>query len=238
MKSTPPSQVGSPPLFNLNTISRGFSTTDFYLAVPAAVVHFLEGDTQTKLIAKPQLRGAEGNKITLNLGDQVPVVTTSYTPIATGGAGVNPLNSYQFKDVGINVDILPTRVTLEGDIIMDLTLESSSQRGDVNIAGTNYPSFGSRKVTGRAAAARRRIESARRPVARRRTESAHRFSRRDPHADPETAVLEQRPADHPDRHRDAVDAAHRAGAGNHRSRICSRCSSARRTTCRSVVRRR
>src|SRR5262245_12953405 len=58
-----PSQVTSPPPFNLNTISRGFNTSDFYLAVPAAVVKFLESDTNTKLIAKPQLRGAEGNKI-------------------------------------------------------------------------------------------------------------------------------------------------------------------------------
>ena len=57
----------------------------------------------------------------------MPIVTTSYTPIATGGAGVNPLNSFQFKAVGINVDITPQRVTLEGDIIMDLTLESSSR---------------------------------------------------------------------------------------------------------------
>jgi general secretion pathway protein D len=148
-KSTNPSDVGSPPLFNLNTISRGFNTSDFYMAVPAAIVRFLESDTQTKLIAKPQLRGAEGNKLTLNLGDQVPIVTTSYTPIATGGAGVNPLNSFQLKDVGINIDLTPVRVTLEGDIVIDLSLESSSRGADVNIANTNYPSFGSRKVVGR-----------------------------------------------------------------------------------------
>ena len=63
----------SPPPFNLNTISRGVSTADFYLAVPTAIVRFLESDTHTKLIAKPQLRGAEGTKLTLNLGEQIPV---------------------------------------------------------------------------------------------------------------------------------------------------------------------
>ena len=40
--STPPSGVRSPPPFNLNTISRGVSTSDFYLAVPTAIVNFLE----------------------------------------------------------------------------------------------------------------------------------------------------------------------------------------------------
>ena len=112
----------------------------------AAIVRALESDTQTKLVAKPQLRGAEGNKLTLNLGDQVPIVTTSYTPIATGGVGVNPLNSFQLKPVGINIDITPVRVTLEGDILIDMNVESSSRGSDVNVAGTNYPSFGSRKV--------------------------------------------------------------------------------------------
>lgn len=92
---TAPGAVASPPAFNLNTLSRGVSTADFYLAVPTAIVRFLESDTRTKVIAKPQLRGAEGTKLSLNLGQQIPVVSTSYTPIATGGAGVNPLSSYQ-----------------------------------------------------------------------------------------------------------------------------------------------
>jgi general secretion pathway protein D len=145
-RSTAPSQIVSPPPFNLNTISQGFSTSDFYMAVPTAIVHALESDTQTKLVAKPQLRGAEGNKLTLNLGDEIPIVNTSYVPIATGGVGQNPLNSFQLKPVGINIDVTPIRVTLEGDILIDMNVESSSRGSDVNVAGTNYPSFGSRKV--------------------------------------------------------------------------------------------
>ncbi len=143
--ATPPGSVSSGVPFNLNTISRGVSTADFYFAVPAAIVRFLESDSHTKLVAKPQLRGAEGAKLTLSLGDDVPIVTTSYTPIASGGASVNPLNSFQFRSVGINIEMTP-RVTLEGDILIDLNVESSSRGSDVNIAGTNYPSFGSRKV--------------------------------------------------------------------------------------------
>ncbi|HEY2152418.1 MAG TPA: tetratricopeptide repeat protein [Vicinamibacterales bacterium] len=145
---TAPSTVKSPPTFNLNTISRGVSTSDFYLAVPAAIVHFLESDTHTKIIAKPQLRGAEGAKLTLKLGQQIPIISTSYTPIATGGAGVNPLSSYQYKDVGVNIDMTPT-VTLEGEIRLDVTVDSSSRGSDVIIGGVNIPSFGQRTVTTR-----------------------------------------------------------------------------------------
>ncbi len=146
--STAPSGVRSPPPFNLNTISRGFTTADFYLAVPTAIVRFLESDAHTRVVAKPQLRGAEGTKISLNLGSEIPVVSTSYTPIATGGAGVNPLSSYQYRPVGVNIDMTP-RVSLEGDIILDLTLDDSALGGDVPVAGVTVPSFVSRKVTTR-----------------------------------------------------------------------------------------
>jgi general secretion pathway protein D len=146
--STAPGAVKSPPPFNLNTISRGVTTADFYLAVPTAIVRFLESDSNTKVVAKPQLRGAEGTKLTLNLGQSIPVISTSYTPIATGGAGVNPLSSYQYRDVGVNIDMTPT-VTLDGDIRLDLTLDNSQQGADTNVGGVTVPSFVQRKVSTR-----------------------------------------------------------------------------------------
>jgi general secretion pathway protein D len=51
------SGISAPPPFNLNTISQGINTADFYLGVPTAVVNFLESDNKTKILAKPQLRG-------------------------------------------------------------------------------------------------------------------------------------------------------------------------------------
>ncbi len=135
----------NPPPFNLNTITRGISTADFYLSVPAAVVRFLETDSETRLIAKPQLRGAEGQQINLNLGDQIPVPATVFTPIAGGGANFNPLTSFNYKDVGVNVQMTP-RVTIEGDIIIDLMLENSTLGAPITIAGQDLPSFGSRRV--------------------------------------------------------------------------------------------
>ena len=143
--TTPTTPTLTSPPFNANSISRGISPSDFYLSVPSAVVRFLETDSETKLIAKPQLRGAEGEKLTLNLGDEIPVPATVFTPFAQGGANVNPLTSFNYKPVGVNVEMTP-RVTFEGEIILELSVESSTLGGDVNIAGQNLPSFGSRKV--------------------------------------------------------------------------------------------
>jgi general secretion pathway protein D len=143
--TTPSAGTLNSPPFNLNSITRGVSLSDFYLAVPTAVIRFLETDSETKLIAKPQLRGAEGEKLTLNLGDDIPVPATVFTPLATGGSNVNPLTSFNYRPVGVIVEITP-RVTFENEIILDLLVESSTLGRDVNIAGQNLPSFGSRKV--------------------------------------------------------------------------------------------
>jgi general secretion pathway protein D len=139
-----PSDTARP--FNLNTISQGVSTADFYLSVPSAVVRFLESDSNTKVLAKPNLRGSEGQKLSLNLGEDVPVPSTTFTPLAGGGSNVNPLTSYGYRTIGIIVDMTP-RVTYDGDIILEITLENSARGQDSNIAGQNLPSFSSRKVS-------------------------------------------------------------------------------------------
>ena len=134
--------------FNLNTITRGISTADFYLSVPSAVLRFLESDVQTRQIAKPQLRGAEGQKITLNLGREVPVPSTVFTPVAQGGASFNPLTSFNYRTVGVIIEMTP-RVTFENEIILDLLVESSSLGPNQTVGGQALPSFNARRVNTR-----------------------------------------------------------------------------------------
>ena len=142
-----PSAPTQPPPFNLNTISQGISTADFYLSVPSAVIKFLETDSRTKVIAKPQLRGAEGTKLTLNLGDQIPVLSTVFGAAVPGGLATTPQSSFNYKDVGVNVEMTP-RVTYEGEIVLDaFMLESSALGPSISVAGQDVPSFSSRKVT-------------------------------------------------------------------------------------------
>ncbi|CAN5670777.1 hypothetical protein BH18ACI5_BH18ACI5_07250 [soil metagenome] len=138
--------VSPPPPFNLNTISQGISTADFYLSVPTAVVRFLATDSRTKLIAKPQLRGAEGSKLTLNLGDDIPVIQTVFGSAVAGGFASIPQSSFTYRSVGVNIEMTP-RVTYEGDIRLELSVESSALGASVNVGGQNAPSFSSRKVT-------------------------------------------------------------------------------------------
>ena len=136
------------PPFNANTISRGVSTADFYMTVPSAIVRFLESDSDTKVVAKPQLRGAEGVQLKLNLGEEVPILQTAFTPIAQGGANFNPLQSFNYRPVGVRVEMTP-RVTYEGEVVLDLYVENSTLGPGIEVAGQSVPTFFSRNVTTR-----------------------------------------------------------------------------------------
>ena len=144
--ATPSAAAPSPPPFNVNTISQGVSTADFYANIPTALVRFLESDTQTKTIAKPQLRGAEGTKLTLNLGDEIPVLQTVFGAAAPGGFATTPQSSYTYRPVGVNVEVTP-RVTYDGEIILELVIENSTLGGSIDVGGQAAPTFGTRKVT-------------------------------------------------------------------------------------------
>ena len=140
----PPNATTSP--FNLNTVSQGVNTADFYLSVPTAIVRALENDTRTKILARTSLRGSEGKPLTLNLGEQIPVPSTTFNPVAGGGIASQPLTSFTLKDVGINVNLTPT-VTYDNEIRMELSVENSAKGPDVSVAGQNLPSFTQRKAT-------------------------------------------------------------------------------------------
>ena len=137
----------TPGPFNLNTITRGISAADFYLTVPQAVVNFLASDNNNKIIGKPQLRGTEGQVIQLDLGDEIPVPSTTFGGFGGGGLQTVPINSFNYRTVGIKVKMNKPRVTLEGEIVSELEVESSTLGANIDIAGQSLPTFGTRRVT-------------------------------------------------------------------------------------------
>ncbi|RPI54635.1 MAG: hypothetical protein EHM55_10255 [Acidobacteria bacterium] len=133
--------------FNLNTITQGISTADFYMTVPQAVVKFLATDVNTKFLASTQLRGSEGAQLTLKVGADEPYLATSFSPIAGGGPNVNPVSSYNFRTVGINVQATPRLITEEGDILLDLIMSNDTLGPTRLVGGSPAPSFPTRSVT-------------------------------------------------------------------------------------------
>jgi general secretion pathway protein D len=110
--------------------------------LPGIVYRLLRTDGSSRLLANPQLRVTEGQTATARFGDQVPVPVTTFAAIATGGVAQQPITSFEYKNVGVNIDITP-RVHHDGDITLQLKLEISS----VGAPGYNdLPTFSNRTV--------------------------------------------------------------------------------------------
>ena len=110
--------------------------------LPGVIYRLLKTDTSTRLLANPQLRTSDGETAQARFGDQVPVPVTTFAPIATGGVSQQPITSFEYKNVGVNIDITP-RVHHDGDVTLALKLEVSA----VGPLFQNLPTFNNRTVT-------------------------------------------------------------------------------------------
>jgi general secretion pathway protein D len=123
---------------------KALGISDFIFTIPTVSFNFLKNNTDAELLAKPQLRIAEGEKAQLVIGDRVPIpVTTINTQQAVGSTGVIPITSYQYQDVGIKIDMEP-RVHHNKEVSLKLTVEVS-QIGGYNKDG--QPTIGTRTIT-------------------------------------------------------------------------------------------
>ena len=122
---------------------RNLTQSDVLLAnLPALYYRLLKTDTNTRTLANPQLRTSEGIPAQARFGERVPIPTTTFAPIATGGTPQQPITAYQYENIGVNIDITP-RTHHDDDVTLDLKVAVTS------ISGTGFgglPTFGNREI--------------------------------------------------------------------------------------------
>ena len=114
----------------------------FLTGVPALYYRLLKSDTNTRALASPQLRTAEGIPAQAKFGERVPVPVTVFSPIATGGVPQQPVTSFNYENIGVNIDITP-RVHHNDDVSLAVKVEVS------NVSGEGFgglPTFGNRFI--------------------------------------------------------------------------------------------
>jgi general secretion pathway protein D len=118
-------------------------SSDFLFSIPTVIYKFLESDSDSRVLARPQVRGEDGAKLDVNLGDKVPVPRTSFVPYNTGGPDQQPITSYDLQDVGIEIAIVP-HVHHNGEISLELDFKLTF----ITSPGTNTvpPTIGNRSV--------------------------------------------------------------------------------------------
>jgi general secretion pathway protein D len=123
---------------------RNLTQADVFLTgLPGLYYRLLKTDTNTRTLANPQLRTAEGLPAQARFGERVPVPVTTFAPIATGGVNQQPITSFNYENIGVNIDITP-RIHHNDDVSLNLRIEVS------NISGEGFqglPTFGNRSIT-------------------------------------------------------------------------------------------
>jgi len=110
--------------------------------LPSLYYRLLKNDSATRILANPQLRTSEGIPAQARFGERVPVPVTTFAPIAAGGVQTQPITSFNYEPIGVNIDITP-RMHHDDAVTLSLKVELSS------ISGTGFgglPTFGSRSI--------------------------------------------------------------------------------------------
>lgn len=143
---------GSPGLDGSATVDGGgrfldelanLGSADVFVAnLPGLFYKLLKRDSDTRTLANPHLRTSEGLPAQARFGDRVPIPATTFSPIATGGVQQQPITSFNYADIGVNIDITPL-THHNGDVSLQLSIEVS------NISGTGFgglPTIGNRSI--------------------------------------------------------------------------------------------
>jgi general secretion pathway protein D len=135
----------SVPLNNLDILRQTGNWT--VGVIPSVILDFLKSDSDSKLIAKPQLRVAEGEEASILIGDRVPIPTTTFNTSNTIGSSVVPITSFTYQNVGITVRVKP-RVHHNKEVTLQVEVEISRLSGTVETsAGQRQPIIGTRTIT-------------------------------------------------------------------------------------------
>ncbi len=116
--------------------------TNFFLTLPTAALNFLESNSNNKILAKPNLRGIDGEEISFMVGDEVPIPETQFQAIAAGGINSSPVTTYRYRNVGVEIKITPfihqnNEVTLKTKLTINFISSGAS---------SSFPTFGKREI--------------------------------------------------------------------------------------------
>jgi general secretion pathway protein D len=112
--------------YNLGELNLG-KDSSYQVSLPGALIRFLQSDGDTRVLAQPRLRGMGDEEMKSLVGQKVPIPQTTFT-IAAGGVNQQPITSFTYQDVGLEITIKP-RIHLEKEITLDIEVKITSIAG-------------------------------------------------------------------------------------------------------------
>lgn len=91
----------------------------------AAILRALEGNADTNIISTPSIVTTDNEEASLNVGQEVPFVTGSFTNAGNSAGAVNPFQTIQREQIGVKLTITP-QINEGNSLLLDISQEISS----------------------------------------------------------------------------------------------------------------
>jgi general secretion pathway protein D len=85
----------------------------------------LEGEADTNIISTPSIVTTDNEEATLNVGQEVPFVTGSYSNTGSAGGAVNPFQTINRQQVGVKLSITP-QINDTDSLVLEISQEISN----------------------------------------------------------------------------------------------------------------
>ena len=127
---------------SVDDVQRVSGSSLFVTNPTSLLLRLLETNSNTRVLANPQLRTSGGIAATAHFGDRVPIPVTTFAPFAAGGISQQPITSYNYENIGVNIEITP-RVHHDDEVSLAISMEISSLSG---LGFGGLPQIGSRSI--------------------------------------------------------------------------------------------
>ncbi|MBU0482368.1 MAG: type II secretion system secretin GspD [Proteobacteria bacterium] len=126
---------------SLQSVAAGFTYSVLNSAGEAmGILNAIADDTELTILSSPQVMVLNNETATVNVGQQVPIVTSQ-----TGDINSSNLNqTIQYKDTGVILDVTP-KINYDGIIILDINQQVSSASTNT-LSGTESPIISNREL--------------------------------------------------------------------------------------------
>lgn len=114
--------------FSFGVLKNGIQIGDIFFPNLAAVVNAFRDDSEVEIIATPQILTTDNKEAEINVGENVPYITSQQQNEASVNVGYN---QYEYKDVGTTLKILP-QINQSDLVRMEIFVEVSKVKTQVN----------------------------------------------------------------------------------------------------------
>jgi len=120
----------------------GFNYSRIDPAGKTILVNALASDNRSTILSSPRIVTRNGEAATIQVGQEVPIITSQQTTPVTGNAGV--LQTVQYRNTGV---ILKVRPVIHSENQVDIEISQEVSAAQSTTTGVNVsPTFGTRKI--------------------------------------------------------------------------------------------